>query len=216
MKKIIILLLFITFTNYAHAVNWRAGLEAAAKSTSESLGRKIELDRQKELMRYQNELEMQRMRQQMELENQRQRQSILLERERMEKEYQRKLVEQEKELNKNEQESPTEKWSSTEDLERENRRIASVINKHVAIISNQIRQNWIRPTGSSDELVTKIHVILMSGGEVKSVNIVKSSGNRIFDYSVENAIYKVGSLSLPKEPAISEKMRDIQFHFKAK
>jgi colicin import membrane protein len=59
-----------------------------------------------------------------------------------------------------------------------------------------------------------VFVRLIPGGDVAHVEIVKSSGNGIFDSSVEKAVYKAVPLPVPTDPGLFEKFRDVKFEFK--
>jgi colicin import membrane protein len=58
-----------------------------------------------------------------------------------------------------------------------------------------------------------VHVRLTPSGEVLSANVVRSSGNAVFDRSVENAVYKAAPLPLPGDPTLFDNFREIRFVF---
>ncbi|OUR65936.1 protein TolA [Methylophaga sp. 42_25_T18] len=102
-----------------------------------------------------------------------------------------------------------------EQREQESRRIAGVVNQYAILIKQRIKRYWIRPTGKSDDLVTTVKVSLIPGGDVKSVIIVKSSGDQIFDRSVENAVFKAAPMPWPTDPEAAAQIKELQINFTA-
>jgi len=90
----------------------------------------------------------------------------------------------------------------------------SEINKYRALIRQQIERNWRRPTGSRSGLSCEVFVRLIPGGGVSHVEITKSSGDGIFDSSVEKAIRKAEPLPVPSDPDLFDRFRDLRFEFK--
>ena len=74
-------------------------------------------------------------------------------------------------------------------------------------------RNWLKPTGARKGLACTVRVRTIPGGEVVGVTIIKSSGDAIFDRSVESAVRKAAPLPLPRDPAIAARMREIDFEF---
>ncbi len=66
-------------------------------------------------------------------------------------------------------------------------------------INDKIEAQWIRPRGYYRGLSCDIEIRLKPGGIVKQVNIIRSSGNRIFDESARRATYKASPLPIPNE-----------------
>ena len=81
------------------------------------------------------------------------------------------------------------------------------------LIQQRVTRNWNRPGGVPDGLNCLVHVRLVPGGEVLSVSIVKSSGNKLFDRSVENAVYKSSPLPVPEDPKLFKYVREINIKF---
>ena len=59
-----------------------------------------------------------------------------------------------------------------------------------------------------------MRVRLIPGGEVLEAKIVRSSGDAVFDRSVENAVQKASPLPLPENPELLEQFREIEFIFR--
>ena len=74
-----------------------------------------------------------------------------------------------------------------------------------------VERNWIRPPGAPAHLACVVRVSQAPSGDVVTVQIIESSGNRAFDSSVENAVWKSSPLPLPKDVGLFR--RDLQFMF---
>ena len=103
-------------------------------------------------------------------------------------------------------------------LEAEERERAEVaaqgeIDKYQVLIRQKVTRNWLKPAGARKGLVCTVRVRTIPGGEVVGVTIIKSSGNAIFDRSVESAVRKASPLPLPRDPAVAARMREINFEF---
>jgi colicin import membrane protein len=92
-------------------------------------------------------------------------------------------------------------------------RAATVVDKYKAIIRQQVSRNWSRPLGVPKGLKCVVRVRLTPSGQVLSAMVVTSSGNPIFDRSVENAVYKAAPLPLPDDPSLFDNFREIEFLF---
>ena len=58
-----------------------------------------------------------------------------------------------------------------------------------------------------------ISVKVTRDGEVTSANVVRSSGDAIFDRSAENAVLKASPLPFPGNPKYYEFIKEFQFKF---
>jgi colicin import membrane protein len=92
-------------------------------------------------------------------------------------------------------------------------RAGTEIEKYRYLIEQRVSRSWNRPVGVAKGLKCEVHVRLTPSGEVLSANVVRSSGNAVFDRSVENAVYKAAPLPLPGDPALFDNFREIRFVF---
>jgi colicin import membrane protein len=93
-------------------------------------------------------------------------------------------------------------------------RVQGVVAEYIAYIQERIQRSWLRPPGSVAGLSCVVQVGLIPGGEVARVTIVRSSGDPIFDRSVETAVYKASPLPLPPDAALFKHFRDLRLIFK--
>jgi len=92
-------------------------------------------------------------------------------------------------------------------------RATSALSKYIPYIQEKVQNSWLRPAGSPRGLRCVIRVKLIPGGEVVSAKVVKSSGDALFDRSVESAVLKASPLPLPADPALFKHFREIDFNF---
>ena len=92
-------------------------------------------------------------------------------------------------------------------------RAATIVDKYKALIRQRVSRSWNRPVGVAKGLKCVVHVRLTPGGEVLSAAVVRSSGNEVFDRSVEYAVYKAAPMPLPDDPTLFDNFRDIEFTF---
>lgn len=85
--------------------------------------------------------------------------------------------------------------------------------KFERLIEQRVTRNWIRPTGTAGNLNCLVRVRLAAGGEVLAVRVIRSSGNPLFDRSVENAVYKASPLPVPDDPELYQYIREINLNF---
>jgi len=85
--------------------------------------------------------------------------------------------------------------------------------KFERLIVQRVTRNWIRPTGAAGDLNCLVRVRLAAGGEVLAVRVIRSSGNALFDRSVENAVYKASPLPVPDDPELFQYIREINLNF---
>lgn len=84
-----------------------------------------------------------------------------------------------------------------------------------AAIQRKVNNSWIRPITSTQGLSCTIRVKLLSSGDVMEAQVVKSSGDAIFDRSAENAVRKASPLPVPRDPSLfASHFRTFTFVFK--
>jgi colicin import membrane protein len=93
-------------------------------------------------------------------------------------------------------------------------RVQGVVAEYIGYIQERIQRSWLRPPGSPAGLSCVVQVSLIPGGEVARVQIVRSSGDPVFDRSVESAVYKASPLQLPPDAALFKHFRDLRLIFK--
>jgi len=92
-------------------------------------------------------------------------------------------------------------------------RATSALSEYIPYIQEKVQNSWLRPAGSPRGLRCVIRVKLIPGGEVVGAKVVKSSGDALFDRSVESAVLKASPLPLPADPDLFKHFREIDFNF---
>jgi colicin import membrane protein len=140
-------------------------------------------------------------------------QRIEQERQRIEQEAQRQQIEQDRK----QAEQQLAAAVAAEEQQRQEAalraRAMTAAEKYKVLIRQKVSRNWSRPAGTAKGLQCLVRVRLAAGGEVMSVSIVRSSGNQLFDRSVENAVNKASPLPLPEDKDLFEYFREIEFLF---
>lgn len=85
------------------------------------------------------------------------------------------------------------------------------IAKYKALIKHKVERSWARPPGADKNLECLVRVRLVQSGEVMQALVVRSSGNDVFDRSVENAVYKASPLPLPEDKSLFGEFRELDF-----
>jgi len=97
--------------------------------------------------------------------------------------------------------------------EQEEARARSALSEYIPYIQDKVQRNWLRPAGSAAGLSCLIKVRLIPGGDVVSATVVRSSGDPLFDRSVETAVLKASPLPLPTDATLFNHFREINFNF---
>ncbi|MGB5716133.1 MAG: cell envelope integrity protein TolA [Gammaproteobacteria bacterium] len=93
-------------------------------------------------------------------------------------------------------------------------RAENALSQYIPYIQQKIQRNWLRPAGSPAGLSCLILVKLIPGGEVVDAKVVRSSGDPLFDRSVETAVLKASPLPMPDDATMFKYFREINFNFK--
>ena len=97
--------------------------------------------------------------------------------------------------------------------EEEEERAQEALASFSGAIKQKVQQNWIQPAGGLQNFTCIVQVKLIPGGEVIDAQVIKSSGNALFDRSVELATRKASPLPLPEDPSLFKYFRTIEFKF---
>lgn len=97
--------------------------------------------------------------------------------------------------------------------EQSQKQIQSVKDKYYLLIQNKVRRSWRKPASAKSGMKSTVSVRLIPGGDVILVATIKSSGDALFDRSVETAVYRAVPLPLPEDPDLFEYFREINFVF---
>ena len=98
--------------------------------------------------------------------------------------------------------------------ERQQAAFNSLLAQYTPIIRQKVSRNWNQPASTQKGIAAQVVVKLTATGEVISAKVSRSSGNSVFDRSVENAVYKASPLPIPQERGINEKFRNLNLTFK--
>ncbi len=101
-------------------------------------------------------------------------------------------------------------------LEEEQREEAdkNVTAHYVGLIERRVQNNWLMPLNGESGLKCLLRVRLLPSGEVIDVRVIKSSGNALFDQSVERAARKASPLPVPEDLRLFNKtFRSFAFEF---
>ena len=86
--------------------------------------------------------------------------------------------------------------------------------RYIALITQKVQRNWGKPPDARAGMSCEVFVRLIPGGEVVEARVVKSSGNVLFDRSVETAVFRASPLPMPTEAALLNQFRELRFVFK--
>ncbi|MDJ0958722.1 MAG: cell envelope integrity protein TolA [Arenicellales bacterium] len=98
--------------------------------------------------------------------------------------------------------------------ERQQAAFNSLLAQYTPIIRQKVSRNWNQPASTQRGIAAQVVVKLTATGEVISARVSRSSGNSVFDRSVENAVYKASPLPIPQERGINEKFRNLNLTFR--
>lgn len=117
---------------------------------------------------------------------------------------------------KEEEEKRAKELALQQKLEEERQQavFSSLLAQYEPIIRQKVSRNWNQPSSTQSGIAAQVTVRLTATGEVISAKVTRSSGNSVFDRSVENAVYKASPLPIPQERGINEKFRNLNLKFK--
>lgn len=112
-----------------------------------------------------------------------------------------------------EAESALQEQVADEEKRRADARAQGEVERYKALIRQKVSRSWNRPATAAKGLQCTVRVRLVAGGEVLTASVVRSSGDPVFDRSVENAVYKATPLPVPQDPQVFNYFREIEFVF---
>ncbi len=126
----------------------------------------------------------------------------------------RKQAQREREIRDAAEKEAAAERAREEKLEQQARRRRAVraLNDYIPLIRNKVSKNWNQQP-SFKGLKCTVSIRLDESGVVNRVSVVNSSGNSVFDRSVENAILRASPLPLPNEFDLKEFFKEIEFTF---
>jgi colicin import membrane protein len=95
----------------------------------------------------------------------------------------------------------------------QNAKLQRLLNRYIGQVKAAVHDHWNKPKELGDHQAVTLSLNLAPGGVVIQAKIAKSSGNPVFDRSAVVAVYKASPLPVPKNPALFDKFRHIDFTF---
>jgi colicin import membrane protein len=96
-------------------------------------------------------------------------------------------------------------------------RAATEMEKYLAAIRQHVTRRWNQPTNAPAGLKCVVRVRFVPGTwEIVEAVIVRGSGNKTFDDSVERAVLASSPLPLPSNPDLLKYFGELQFEFEPK
>ncbi|MGD8783531.1 MAG: cell envelope integrity protein TolA [Thioalkalispiraceae bacterium] len=90
------------------------------------------------------------------------------------------------------------------------------IDKHMNMIERKVYERWIKPPSTRKGLVSELRVKLLPTGEVIDIELVKSSGDPVYDKSVITAVKSASPLPLPPaETGLFDVFRELHLPMRA-
>jgi colicin import membrane protein len=106
-----------------------------------------------------------------------------------------------------------ERKAAEETRARDERDAGSALGALVGAIEEKVRSNWSLP-GEFTGLAVTISVKVTRTGEVTLAQVVRSSGNSLFDESAVTALMKASPLPFPEDPRYYEFIKEFHFVFR--
>ncbi len=86
--------------------------------------------------------------------------------------------------------------------------------RHTDLIRAKISRNIVMPPDVPTTAEAKFMVIVLPGGSVADVKLLKSSGHSAYDSAAERAIYKAQPLPMPQDAALARLFRELRLSVK--
>ncbi|MDY6918964.1 MAG: cell envelope integrity protein TolA, partial [Pseudomonadota bacterium] len=101
------------------------------------------------------------------------------------------------------------------DPDSQSRQELDEIAQYRGLIQQTMKRYWVLPPSARNDMVVTLDISLLPGGEVRTVSIDESSGNRAFDDAALQAVQKAGRFSVPPDPQLFDRhFRKFKMRFK--
>lgn len=97
---------------------------------------------------------------------------------------------------------------------RQSKAVQGEVGKYTALIRQKVSGSWLQPTNFQDGSSCVVLVKVLPTGDVVDVRVTQCTGGALFQRSVESAVRKASPLPMSPDPAVYNKMREIEFTFK--
>jgi colicin import membrane protein len=95
-------------------------------------------------------------------------------------------------------------------------RLASMLQKWVALIQLKITNSWVKPPSAPDGLHCLVRVTQVPGGTVTNAQVTACNGDDAVVQSIITAAYKASPLPPPPDPSLFDQGRTLNLHFDPK
>lgn len=96
------------------------------------------------------------------------------------------------------------------------RQVKAVVDKHTLLLKQKVERSWIKPANARPGMLCTVLVRLSPAGDVLDARVTKSSGDPIYDRSVETAVRRAEPFQVPDDPAVFARFRELKFEFNPK
>jgi len=91
-------------------------------------------------------------------------------------------------------------------------RMATLMQKYLALIQQKVYSNWIVPPSATDTTVCTVDIQQVPGGDVTNVQVLQCNGDDAVRQSVITAVYKSSPLPPPPDPSLFQREFKIKFN----
>lgn len=100
---------------------------------------------------------------------------------------------------KQQEQQAFERALAQEEMRLQEESYATAAQSYISIIAQRIEQNWSRPPSARTGMEAELLIKLVPTGRVISVDVIKGSGNALFDRSAVQAVHKAEQFPIIKE-----------------
>ena len=82
--------------------------------------------------------------------------------------------------------------------------VISLLAEYIPYIQEKIKSNWLSPDNSQAGLSCEMKIRMIPGGDIVGIKVINSSGDPLFDRSVETAALRASPLPIPADPELAK------------